>query len=434
MRKGWMTAVRGLLVAVTLTVSVALPTATARAQAPPPNLGTRTPERESGDIIDLAALVLRPSDIDETGYGITSGWYSSLGEIATFFNDLLGGRASDVADVEARLEAAGWQRGYGLRLAVPSEDDPDVRAVEIVSELALLATEEDAADYVALRQETLASIGLRRERDAAPVGEGSVAYRGSGEFNDGSPWAELNISFQVGRIAAEVDVYDLTGGSPALETAESAAAVLADRIAEGADGSAGGLADAVLRLNGEGLDRWHTYYERLDGNELALYGESSAEVRERDQNKEEDGIESNVFTRQSFFVREDSSDFLDYQAYVYQFDGDEAASAAMASWPDGFVEDPGSRYSDVERPRRQPDVGDGSVAIGYTWERSDGSAAPGYTIYARVGDLMFQLYVDSQAGVPLAEVVPIAEAMATCLGADEPCAEMERPDSLMPPG
>jgi hypothetical protein len=104
----------------------------------------------------------------------------------------------------------------------------------------------------------------------------------------------------------------------------------------------------------------------------------------------------------------------------------------MAEWPAAFIEVPQEGLSNLKRPRRQPAIGDQSVVIGYSWERLAGQAQ-GYTIYARIGSTVVMLLVASLAGPPLAEVVPIAEAMAACLAADEPCAEMERPDSLMPP-
>ena len=125
----------------------------------------------SSDLLELAALVLLPSDLDEPGFGIVEGYYTSLKADSRFFNSMLGGSDDDLADVTAQLEEAKWQQSYFYQLGIASGDDPSFYATRVSNSFIQFEEEDGAAEGFDLWREALASSGYLKATGAEKVGD-----------------------------------------------------------------------------------------------------------------------------------------------------------------------------------------------------------------------------------------------------------------------
>ena len=400
--------------------------------SPPPNHPPQSGARDSTGL-DLPALLLRPSDLDETGYGIDSGGCGTLDTIAAAWNKNLGGAEEGVAVIRKRLVRDGWSQSCWLTVAIPSSDSPETYGVLVSSVITAYADENGASDGLDLLHDVLVALDYRKARGAELIGDESFALRHVIDATRTSLGQEqLDLIFRVGNLVAELYMSDYSGDQPALETGQTLADLLVDRMTDPTDAPGHGLATRVLRLAGDGVLSNAGYYLRLDGDEAGSFGQSLAKVRDADQDFDEMGVRDVFYTRQTAAPTGSSGDFLEYTVVFAQFTNESDAIATMDEALAAPSDLPRSAGPSSSRVRRAAEIGDQTTSKVYAAEREAGQTADGFTITFRLANVIAVMNVASVEGVSQHAAEALAVQIADCMRAEAPCDPIAPPEELMP--
>src|SRR5215203_5585811 len=173
--------------------------------APPPRPiapGSTT----SGDI-DLAALVLRPGDIDYQGahFWYDWGYYGTVDDWVATIVDRTG---DDRDDVRAALQDAGWAQYYFIRLVTPSGDDPNLARAMVYSGITRFADERGAESGFDLLATAFTGKGHVPVFEADALGEESLITRRRVTGTDGPPGRLLNVVIRQETFVAHFSITD----------------------------------------------------------------------------------------------------------------------------------------------------------------------------------------------------------------------------------
>lgn len=387
----------------------------------------------SEEPLDVAAMTLLPSDLDQRGFVADSGSRLSLEEVAQAAAEYRGGDDRDVQDFADALEEAGFRTYYIARLALPDEEDPTLYARVINSYVIEYATVEGAADGFTLLEDEEGVASAEDLPGAEEFGDESEITRDRGRTNGDDPvrYESLDLTFRVDNLVAGVTVTDYAGENPAEEEVETLAAVALDRIeAVRADGSAE-LGLRVLRLAAD-EDAPFSYqdekYDRRDGETVPLAGETEEDFELREA---ELPSATDIYDLEQI-VDLDDGEPLDnpyYIARIVHFEDEGDAETFFDEVVDGFLDNPGG-YQDPERLEDLPAVGDRVDGFTYEFEVSDDVTVQGTRIYALVGPDVVFVQVDAAEPVPDA-VTELIEAQAACLEAGEVCEPVAIPRDVL---
>jgi hypothetical protein len=398
------------------------------------------PELDDGaGQLDLAALLLRPSDLEAAGldgYGAAEGQtFTTIEEAVTAmpYADSRGSIAfanfSSAADL---LRETGWQRFHERMLATSDEDDPARYGAAVYSGIEEYADADGAAIAYAQFTEERALRALMNGTpepvdDAPSLGDASGMWVFRGEATDsGEPYIELTIWTLVDNFIVSVDITDFLGTEqpdPAL--IEQLMERLLGRIADADTMEASGLSNRMVRLTGWQVSPVLDGYGVLDSDIVPLWGESAADMQARQDEADEFGIIDTYILRQRLSPSSlAQDDRLFYQVYASTFGDRAGARAYMDDFGQGLQND--ESVSDLEISEVDTDLG--NEAIAYT--------------YSLAGDNRTQLAVRNGAHVtlmqirfakePLVDVVTeLVEQQMRCVEDKNACREpMVAPEEL----
>ncbi|MGD9714620.1 MAG: hypothetical protein AB7V46_21560, partial [Thermomicrobiales bacterium] len=238
---------------------------------PTPGVPASPPE-----VLDLAAMTLMPRDLEDGGL---TGFGSSYGEMI-FREELIASTATSRglpdAEVRAAFEGNGLVRRYEHFLYTPlSASDPAGEAAQLVVSYVVEFTDESgaASAWSFMEDESFSATSVDTPL-RTPLGQQSEASRDRGVDDAGTPFEQLDITFQIGNLHAGVAVVDWTGSPVDQRTAEALAARLLQRIEAVRAGGAPGLSGMVNRLSGVEVLPLADEYFLLDGESIRAYGQS----------------------------------------------------------------------------------------------------------------------------------------------------------------
>ena len=362
--------------------------------------------------LDLAALVLLPRDLDESGVRAGAGGYQSPEEEAAFHAAQSGIPA---AEISATLREAGSLRRYSLALELPMPAGdatpgvaPDLVRTRIVTSITEYATAEGAAAGFAYIDGELEDL-TDAEDLALPelFGDESELTRSSHVTTDTNlPYQELNLTFRDGNLVADVVVQDLLNeeADPALVL--GLAEKLQGKIAEGQGGGDPGLSNLIIRAVGPTET---DSYVAIGGTAVPAFVESLDEIAARQQAYADAGMSAVYSLEQTL------GEWPYLTARLYQFATTADASAWLTEQPAPSL--PSPPYVEVEEAANTPEIGEEARAFAYSYPVSASNKARGYAVFFRHGSIIARVQVDSVPRAPLAAVLELAEAQAACLDA-----------------
>ena len=370
-------------------------------------------------LLDLAAITLQPADVGVPGYRLGDSYTEGLERWAAFANEYRGGDAEGEDAWRERLEDAGFRRSYTNRLGLVAENDPNVYRSEILSYVLEYATADGASDGFTLLEDEagIAGTGDVPGRAAGGFGEEWELTRIADEFDDGTPYFALDLTFRRDRFVAGVTVVDYAGDRPAVATVESLAITLELHLSNALSGfaPAPGLGNRIARYSGDAVVTFSDRYEDLNGVAIPRAGETEAETLDRQTYDADIGADAVYYLYQSIALDPDDQDAsAGYAQTLYRFTGRREATVWAKDAAAFFVANPGV-YLDVRLVEDAAEVGDGSATLAYGYQRADGTRADGYFVYLYVGKDVAALQLDAPGGVPLAVVEDLAAAQGACL-------------------
>jgi hypothetical protein len=386
-------------------------------EGPSPTPETGEPASEGG-ALDLAAMTLRPADLDGD-YGLSGSFVLTLEEQAAIINDQRGGNDEDLDALIATLTDTGFRRNYVNTLGIPQDEDPDLFARSVSSYVTEYADADGAAaGFAELEDET----NIADSEDipgTRTIGDQSEITLVQATTTDaGDPYRSLDLTFQIGNLIGGVTIADFTGGEPEVEEVEALADTLLERIEEVRDAEEGdGLSGQVLRFAGDGVDTFYDRYQRLDGETFRFFNETDADLASRGQSHSESGFTDTYNVGQAIGTGAAASDdYVFFAVILHRFASEAEASAWIQETPAAFAASPGS-FEDVAVISDLDPIGDESAAVEYRFGRTADVETAGYAIYVRVGAVVATVQVDAPSDLSRATVESLAAAQADCLSA-----------------
>jgi hypothetical protein len=226
--------------------------------------------------LDLAALVLRPSDVGSPGWVHLGAFVQSLEAEAA---DVAGYRGRGLAadEVAGRLRTIGWQREYVAVLGLPSKADAGVQSRIVRSYITEYGDAAAAASGFAYLEDESGVLSATDVPLDRALGEEAEATRDRG-ISQGRPFRSLDVTLRIGNLVAGVTVVNYPAEEfvePDLAEAETLAATLAGRLSSPPPpGTTIGGAVLRIRMPGQSLPTYDDAYFRLDGADVPLTDET----------------------------------------------------------------------------------------------------------------------------------------------------------------
>ncbi len=367
---------------------------------------------------DIAAMTLAPGDLPEGGYGLESGTRLTVTDEAAGVVAYRGGEAvaGPVADVVARLVAAGWQQRYTAALALPAPADPARVDRRIVTYVTTYANPTGAAAGFGLLEDETAIPTATDVPGGRTIGEQSEITRDTGTISSaGTPFQSLDLTFRIGSLTAGVLIYDNRNIEPEVAEVEALADALLARMQLTLEPGGPGLGGSAVRLDGApGTIPFHDEAYEMRGDVIVPYaGETPDLLAAREVQY---GLATDVYTVYQALVSGDIEPDDDPYLVVrlYRFADDSAATNWLAALPDQLRGLP-EEYAEITPLVGGLGAGDESVSLGYAFNASDTLVTRGYLIAVRVGPVVARIQIDALPQPPFTAVQALAEAQAVCL-------------------
>jgi hypothetical protein len=362
--------------------------------------------------LDLPAMVLLPSDIDEPGFGLGESGFLSVEAQAAF---VAAHTALPLADILDPLRGTGFVRRYDLYLdqQVPAGTaTPEGIANQLGMRISTSVTEytstRGAAAGFELLERQLEDQGAAQDVALTMTfGDESDLTRYSVVTTDTNmPYQELDLTFRVDNLVADVIIRDFSNQAPEVAQAEALGKKLEDRIGEVLASGGPGLSNQVIRPEGTAIQ--DAYIVR-DGHPIPNYLESADTLA---------NVGRSVGSATDVYSREQPLGELPYLVTrLHRFATDEDAAAWIAEQPTFTVADPDAQYVDVTEVTGQATIGQESRVFAYGFQIDEATLAHGYMIFSRVGPVVARIQVDSVPEAPLDAALELADAQVRCLEA-----------------
>jgi outer membrane protein assembly factor BamB len=382
--------------------------------------------RRAGDEppVDLAAMVLRPSDFEAEGTELMGETHIHRAEGR--WNYLPTGRMTFPEAVEESAVASmpdhlvgqlfldlaetGWRQQF--RSVLTGADDSPV----FVSTVAEYADEDGAGAAFDLLTNIDDVPGVRELDDIADIVDESAAHRDTSSLLtvDGS---RITVMFRIGNFIGTIRVYEIDPVDHDL--LEALAERTVERIEQVLDGELGGLSHLVLRLD-IAVSPFIERYDLLDDDFLPFWDESEDERDERAEGWE-DRTDSYRLDQAIPLDSRELQEVPRYAVIIIRFEDEDAAADFLA----GVLDQRETRPLDDGA-----EFGDESLTFAEEFDWL-GVTRVGFRIFARVGDSVVNMTIDApDAGPDLDILEELMDLQLECLDAGA-CPAQPIPSGLL---
>jgi len=397
------------------------------AVAPGPLAGPAGAQGRDDPPLDLAAMTLRPADLEAQGlddYGMSWSVMGANSRTVAEFVDAWGW--DDAVDDGMAFREADADRSYLLHISQDVESNGWVYSPHLVASFVLEYDDADAAEEGFAASVEVWDNTLEVTDAEIDIGDEQVLIAGTGtDTSNSERYERMLLLYRVDNLVSGVSMHDFANeDAPTQEVVEALAETQAGHIAAAIDGDAPGLSGQVVRFRLDGrLSNWDYYTAEADqAVRLNTVDESDDEYAERQAEYEELGLVDRYHLEQ--IVAEESpagAVYAWFNATIDRFESEDAASEFLVN----VIEDDGTAEM-----VNAPDLGDETVA--YTSVTPSGNDR--YRIMVRTGDIVFRLthVVDTDAAGNTLEPAPdaindLAERQLACIEGERSC---ERPVRL----
>lgn len=376
-------------------------------------MGARQAPLDPG--LDLAAVTIRPGDLEEPGWVHEGAFIEQLAGEAAGYAAYLGGGESVEAVIET-LSVMGWERKYVHSLALPSPASSGLPPQRIRSYVTEYATPEGAAEGFAFFEDERPIESATDIPATRTFGEESELTEDRGVSGiDGRHYRSLDLTFRTGNLVAGVTliIYEnAVLASPTGDMIEALAGLLESRITEGV-GDGVGLGTMVVRLAPaeSAIVTFDDAYYRFDGEDAPQAGESPTDAIRR--------VETYAGATEVYQlwqgINTGTSTGLLYGVTLLRFPDEQAAAGWVTDLAAILAANP--FYRAFQPITGAPPLGDQTNALSYS-AGGDANAPRAVLVAVRVGHFVARLHLVPQgwgSDVPADPVIELAAAQAACL-------------------
>jgi hypothetical protein len=381
---------------------------------------------------DLAALTIRPTDLDQPGWTHQGAYVHSLTDQARDRADYVG-QGTDEDEVAEQLTEIGWQREYISFLSLPSHAD-STRPDQIVRSYITEYTDSSgaAAGFDYLEDESMVSGARDLDLDRAYGQESELTSESGFSSLTGRQFRSLDLTFRMGALIAGVNIIQYPTADriePDVAQVEELATLMEARIAK-SPVITSALGARVVRLahdEAEVVTLDDAYY-RVDGDDIPLEGESPDAAGLRTDTYR-DAID--VYQLWQGIDTAEASGAL-YGVTLLHFPDESAAGAWLDDLANILATNP--FYGDIGPEDPGVELGDQTVALSY----ASGGGGPGdpraLILAVRIGADVARIHLVPQGNaesMPISALIDLARAELDCL-ATAGCSEaIPVPDTLI---
>jgi hypothetical protein len=379
--------------------------------------------------LELPAMVLFPADLEEPGFGLgESGFEDATAQAEVVARET--GRP--LLEMVEPLRAAGFIHRYNLVLERGAPEDvatPEGVPNEVLKRIVFAVTaytsaEGAAAGFDLLDRQWETGTGSEDIPLTTTFGQEAELTRSSSVTTDtNTPYQQLNLTFRIDNLVADVSIFDLTNQAPDPAEAEALATKLLGRIEEVRANGGPGLSFQVIRLGGRTVV--DAYIVR-DGQPEPMSLMTEPVLAEHRQILQ--GANA------VYDVQQPLADGSYLVARLHQFPSPDEAAAWLEQEPNPALGPSASGYIDVTAVPDAPSLGDESRTFRYGYRLDEQTTVRGYVVFVRVGDTVARVQLDNIPEAPLAAVLELAEAQVSCLHAGECPDVIPMPAALVPTG
>ena len=377
--------------------------------AAPPLFNQRASAQPVNQPLDLAAMMLNTSDLDELGlenFGVRNGYYRNVEEFLLGEGD---GQVDPdyIARAKPMWEKLGFAEYYSIGLCTPDPTDSTLAARMILSNvIAFDPVENEIATTFSVWNETSANEVVVPTSQV--YGDESIFLHVT-EFDpfSGQEFQQKILSFRLQHLMVSISAAFFDGAPATDEAMEFLAAILVDRVNTALAGGYPGVSRQVAVLEVPYDSAFRSYYQRLGGVNFRAYNESPDAVTYRASLY--DPAVDVYYLRQYVPAGQDGNDddYL-YYTHLARF----ADAFAAQTWFAGILERLSSEPlvgSIEERPLTWR-LGDEALAVKYLWNG-------GYVerIWIRVGAEVVSVRLIHSEQLPAGAVDDLAISQTSCL-------------------
>jgi hypothetical protein len=374
-----------------------------------------------GSTVDLPALTIRPTDLDQPGWLHQGAYVHAVTDQARNQANYVG-RGTDEDEVREQLTAVGWQQQYVSYLSLPSVEDP-AKPQQIIRTYVTQYVDPDgaAAGFTYLEDESLvgAATDVPLDREYGEQSE-LTSERGIGGL-DGRQFRSIDLTFRSGNLVAGVTLIQYPTAErvdPEIALVESLATIMEARI-DNPSLIPSALGARIVRLEHEQQDvvTFDDAYYRIDGVDIPIEGES---------------LEASALRADTYADARDvyqlwqGVDTAEVNGTLYgvtllQFPDESAAETWLGNLDEILATNP--FYGDIRPERADAEIGDQTVALSYASGGGGPSDPRALILAVRVGADVARVHLVPQGNldtVPMTALAELVAAQADCL-ADVDC-------------
>jgi hypothetical protein len=397
-------------------VGMLLIAAVAFSQITSASLAPSVGAQSSGQVLDLPAMTIRPTDLDDPDWVHQGAYIHAISDQARDHANYIG-RGTDEAEVRDRLTAIGWQQQYVSYLSLPSKADPAKPQQVIRSYVTEYANADGAiAGFAYLEDESLVATASDIPLDRS-FGEQSelTGERGIGGL-DGRQFRSIDLTFRSGNLVAGVTLIQYPTADridPDIAQAESLAAIMEQRIA-GSLAMPSALGAEIVRLEHEQSEvvTFDDAYYRIGGTDISIEGESPDAATARAETYA-DAVD--VYQMWQGIDTAELRGAL-YGVTLLRFPDAAAAEAWLNDLAGILATNP--FYGDIQLEPANLMLGDQSLVLSYAAGGGGATDPHSLIVAVRVGSEVARVHLVPQGTletVPLTAVVELASAQVACL-------------------
>lgn len=394
-----------LIIAIALSIGMApvsMVAQTSQAQGP-------------GMPLDLAAMTLRPSDLDAAGlpnYGVSLAIMGDAMNAGGFLAAWRGDPNGETASGLFRADPLRVHLSYVSLSEVIGDNTADT-ARQVLSYIVEFASAGAAQAGFPILADAWSISGTSEVPGGEGIGDERVVVSLRGQQPGSSAFYDrVDLLFRSGALIAGVSVENFTGDPPTVEETERLARRLLERIDEIRAGGGPGLGSRAVRFTIPAwAQSWDTdAYNVIDGEGLRQFGESDASLAEYQARVDADQMTDYYLVAQPLNRLTDGA-YGTYLNLVRLFETPEAASA--------FLHDANNRlerngYLDLTSVDTAPAYGDESIAVTYR-RQIGGRAIQGYRITMRLGTTIASVDLSGVESPPAELVESLMTTQQMCL-------------------
>jgi hypothetical protein len=365
--------------------------------------------------LDLAAMVIRSTDVTNQPYGMHDGYFipAPSGAVAEYWSTVsLPDASTGGSTLASRINTTATQY----------VDDATAQATIDARRDEMVAVSQDPSS-------------LRRLVDGAPVvGDDSVTTVFTPTTEAGVALTITEIEFRSGPVVASVSKSDFSGAPVGVDQVRPLADAMLAHISEVRADAQVGISHRVLRIGEINPSNDYEMFARINGVTQRFSGEPDDALSRRDAFLSSSAVEDMYTLQQTVDPAGtgEPSQLVGYTLRIFRFANKADAAAFVDLAVANALADPGNYL----RPQEVPVSGftGPARAISFDWDYGGGLISSGIRTWAQAGPFVASVESDRVGGVQTQAVAELTTAQLACLASNQPCAAAELPPTLVPPG